>query len=389
MLLGLPRQAQNVAGPWSSQPLGGGAFAAMNGAVTFALDHAAFTPALVASNLKGVAQFRPGEIALQNIDGGFAGGHVSGELAFRRNADGLVSHGHIALADADAATVLQTDKKTIDARLTLKADFDSFGSSPSALVRAAHGSGAIALADAHIAGLDPAAFVAAMRAADQGAAIELAKIQPAVNAALASGRLAAPQGDAAMTITDGKVGVANVTLPAQDGAALSLAGALDLNSGAVDVRMTLTAPPPAHALIRMRPELAVMLKGPLAAPARTLDVSALTGWLALRAAELQSRRLESIEANGRQDVIGRAVRPDFPVVRTVPAGGIVEFAILASASASPPGVRGLDLLQTEAPAAAVTGSTTANKPRPAPQPAPPQTPQTAGPPLDLLFHPQN
>jgi hypothetical protein len=389
VLLGLPRQAQNVTGPWSSQPLGGGAFAAMNGAVTFTLDHAAFTPALVASNLKGVAQFRPGEIALQNIDGGLAGGRVSGELAFRRNADGLVSHGHVALADADAATVLQTDKKIIDARLTLKADFDSFGANPAALVRAAHGSGTIALTDAHIAGLDPAAFVAAMHAADQSATIELAKIQPAVNAALASGRLVAPQGDAAMTITDGKVGVANATVPAQDGAALAFAGALDLNTGAVDTHMTLTAPPPAHALIRIRPELAVTLKGPLAAPARTIDVSALTGWLALRAAELQSRRLESIEANGRQDVIGRAVRPDFPVVRTVPAGGIVESTILASASAPPPALRGLDLLQTEAPAAGATGSTTANKPRPAPQPAPPAAPQTAGPPLDLLFHPQN
>jgi hypothetical protein len=387
LLLGLPRQVQNAATPWSSQPLGAGAFAAINGAVTFTLDHAAFAPALVASSLKGVAQFRPGEIALQNIDGGFAGGRVTGELAFRRNADGLVSHGHIALADADAATVLQTDKKIIDARLTLKADFDSFGSSPAALVRAAHGSGAIALADAHIAGLDPAAFVAAMRAVDQGTAIEPAKIQPAVNAALTSGRLGAPQGDAAMTITDGKVGVANATLSAPDGAALSLTGALDLNTGAVDARMTLSAPPPAHALIGTRPELAVALKGPLAAPVRTLDVSALTGWLALRAAELQTRRLESIEANGRQDVIGRAVRPDFPVVRTVPSGGIVEFAGLANAS--PPGARGLDLLQTEAPAAAVIGSTTANKPRPAPQPAPPAAPQTAGPPLDLLFHPQN
>jgi len=386
-LLGLPRQAQNTATPWSSQPLGGGAFAAMNGAVTFTLDRSAFTPALVASNLKGVAQFRPGEIALQNIDGGLAGGHVTGEVAFRRNADGLVSHGHIALADADAATVLQTDKKIIDARLTLKADFDSFGSSPAALVRAAHGSGAIALADAHITGLDPAAFVAAMRAADQGTAIELAKIQPAVNAALAGGRLAAPQGDAAMTITDGKVSVANVTLPAQDGGALSISGALDLNTGAADARMTLTAPPPPHALIRIRPELAVALKGPLAAPVRTLDVSALTGWLSLRAAELQTRRLESIEANGRQDVIGHAVRPDFPVVRTVPVGGIVEFAGLASPS--PAGMRGLDLLQTEAPAAAVTGSTTTNKPRPAPQPTQPAAPQTAGPPLDLLFRPQN
>jgi hypothetical protein len=208
-----------------------------------------------------------------------------------------------------------------------------------------------------------------------------------VTAAHPRGQRAAPQGDATMTITDGKVGVANVALPAQDGAALALAGALDLNTGAVDARMTLAAPPPPHALIRIRPELAVALKGPLAAPARTLDASALTGWLSLRAAELQTRRLESIEANRRQDVIGRTVRPDFPVVRTVPAGGIVEFAGLASAS--PAGMRGLDLLQTEAPAAAVTGSTTANKPRPAPQPTQPAAPQTAGPPLDLLFRPQN
>ena len=52
-----------------------------------------------------------------------------------------------------------------------------------------------------------------------------------------------------MTITDGKVGVANATLPAQDGAALALAGALDLNTGIVDARMTLSAQPPAHALI--------------------------------------------------------------------------------------------------------------------------------------------
>jgi hypothetical protein len=178
--------------------------------------------------------------------------------------------------------------------------------------------------------------------------------------------------------------------PAQDGAALSLSGALDLNTGAVDARVTLTAPPPAHALIRMRPELAVALKGPLAAPARSLDVSALTVWLTLRASELQTRRLDSIAANGRQDVIGRAVRPDFPVVRTVPAGGIVEFAMPAAASA-PPGARGLDLLQTEAPAGGVTGSTATNKPRPALQPpaTQPAAPHTAGPPLDLLFRPQN
>jgi hypothetical protein len=395
MLLGLPGRAQGAAGLWSSAPLGAGAFTAMNGAMSFSFDRAAFTPALFAGSLKGVAQFRPTEITLKNLTGTLAGGSVSGELAFHRNADGLIGHGHIALADADAATILGADKKTINARLTLKSDIDSRGANPAALVRALHGGGAVTLTDAHIAGLDAGAFAAAMRAADQSTTIEPAKIQPAVNAALAGGRLLVPQGDAALTITDGKASVANVTLPAQNGDKLSLAGTLDLNTALLDTRMTLSGEPPAHALIRVRPELAVTLKGPLAAPARTLDLAALTGWLTLRAAELQTRRLESIEANGRSDTMGRSIRPDVPVVRIASAGAIVESEILANVPAPTVAARGLDLLQPELPAAAVTGSTIPIKPRAAPQPPKPSPPppRAAGPalsaPLDLLFRPQN
>jgi hypothetical protein len=226
-----------------------------------------------------------------------------------------------------------------------------------------------------------------------------AKIQPAVNAALAGGRLIVPQGEAALTITDGKASIANVTLLAQSGDTLSLAGTLDLNTALLDTRMTLSGEPPAHALIRMRPEFSVALKGPLAAPTRTLDISALTGWLTLRAAELQTRRLESIEANGRSDTMGRSIRPDVPIVRIASAGGIVESEILANVPAPTLAARGLDLLQPELPAAAVTGSTIPIKPRAAPQPPlpkpspPPPPPRAAGPalsaPLDLLFRPQN
>jgi hypothetical protein len=75
------------------------------------------------------------------------------------------------------------------------------------------------------------------------------------------------------------------------------------------------------------------------------------------------------------------------------SGGVIITDVdrgccFASAS-PPPGARGLVLLQTEAPTAAVTGSTTANKPRAASQPPQPAAPQTAGPPFDLLLRPQN
>jgi hypothetical protein len=307
-------------------------------------------------------------------------------LVFHRDTDGVVGHGQLALADADAATILTTDKRAIDARLTANADFDSIGTTPAALVRALHGGGTIALNDAHIGGLDPAAFVAAVRAAGLSTVIDPAKIQPAVNAALVNGRLAVPQGNAAMTITGGRVNVANVTLPAQGGAALALSGVLDLNTGSIDARLVLSAPPPAYALIATRPELAVSLKGPLAAPTRSLDIGALNGWLTQRASELLNRRLESIEANGRQEVLGRAVRPDFPLIRTAPAGEIVDVEPVGPT----PSARGPDLLQPDLPAAAITSSTPTPRPRPATLPQAPATvaPHAAGPaasaPLNLL-----
>ena len=282
----------------------------MNGAVTFKIDRAVFTPALVATNLKGVAHFRPSEIAFDDLDGGLAGGHLAGALAFRRDVDGLAAHGRVELGDADAATILAPGRNAVDGKLTMKLQCDGIGQSPAGLIGSLHGSGTMTLADGHFAAIDPAAFDAAIGAADQSGSIEVSKIQAVVSAAMANGRLAVPHGDAALTITSGQVNLANVTLQAQDGAALSLNGVVDLSNAVIDARMTLSGRPPANALIRARPELAVTLKGPLAAPERTLNASALTAWLTLRAAELQTRRLESIEANRRDGGTGPVIRPD-------------------------------------------------------------------------------
>ncbi len=373
LLLGLPRQAAGSAASWSSSAVGAGAFTGINGAVTFKFDHAAFASSLNVSGLQGVAQFRPSDITLDNLDGALAGGRLSGHLSFRHNADGLVSHGHIELADADAATLL--DSKAVAGHLTLKLDGDSIAATPAAAVSSLHGSGAIALHDASLGGLDTGAFAAAMRAADQGNAIDPAKTQAAVKAALANGRLVIAQGDAPITITGGKASIANVTLHGQDNSALGVAGTFDLGSGAIDARLTLSADPPPHALIGNRPELAMLLKGPLASPAQSIDVSALTGWLALRASEFQTRRLELVEDNRRKDVVGRAIRPGFAALRAAPRGMLTESGILVGVAAPGAGGQKLDWLQPE-----VT------------PPLPIPAPRTAGPdkraPLDLL-RPQN
>lgn len=414
MILGMPIAG---AAAWSSEPIGAGAFGALNGAVTFKLDRAALTPAWVARDLKGVVRFQPAEIALSDIDGGLAGGRLTGELTFRRDSRELAAHGRLALVGANAAAIIASKKNALDGLLTVKLQADGMGLSPAGLIGSVHGTGAVTLANAQVAGIDPAAFDAAIHATDQSGSIETPKIRTAVSAAMESGRLAVPNGEAEVTIADGQIRLAKTTLSAQGGAELSLDGVLDLNSTAIDAHMTLSAQPAANALISTRPELALTVKGPLAAPETKLDISALVGWLTLRATELQTRRLESIEANRREEVLGPVVRPVSPSVRYIPAGTTLETAIQANASTGPASnTRGLDRLRPEAPptapesrldhgtdhgtAAAVLPSSAGSKQPPATESAsarrsapPPSAPLSITPSdrslLDMLFRSQN
>jgi uncharacterized protein involved in outer membrane biogenesis len=404
MLLGLPSAAPGSSELWSSEPIGPGAFAAANGAVSFKLDRAALTPALVARDLKGVVRFRPSEIALGNIEGGVAGGHLTGELTFRHDAKELVMGGRVELAGANAGTIFPSKKNGIDGQLTVKLQGNGAGLSPDGLVGSFHGSGAIALRDAHLAGVDTAAFDAAIRAADQNGSIEASKIRAAVSAAMEDGRLALPQGDAEVTVTAGQIHLTNAALRAEGGAALTLDGMLDLNAAEIDAQMKLSGQPPANALIALPPEFAVAVKGPLASPERRIDVSALVGWLTLRATELQTRRLESVEANRRGEVVGSVARPASPSIRFIPTGTALETANRAKASAGALDARAFDRLRPEAPADAQTGppedesAATAALPSPSgTKPVAPRTSSTVQPaphpalrsPLDLLFRSQN
>ncbi len=348
LLFGLPSAAPGTGKSWSAAPVGGGVFGAVSGSVSFKFDRAALTPALVAREVKGVARFAPPEIELTDLDGKLAGGRLSGGFTFRHDPQSFAGHGHVELANANATAV--AGSAAIDGLLSAKLQGESQGLSPEGIVGAFHGGGTIALSRAQFAGFSPAAFDAAIRLADQSGAIDAAKVRAAVNAAMDNRKLAVPKGEAEVTIAGGQVRVANAALPAQDGAQLSLDGVLDLNTAALDARLILSAEPAPNALIRARPELAVTLKGPLSAPERKLDVSALVGWLSLRAAEQQTRRLESLEANRRADVLGELARPAPQVMRFIPRGTALEINNHANAAAAPPlGTNTLDRLRPETP----------------------------------------
>ncbi len=214
-------------------------------------------------------------------------------ITFRRNEDGLSAHAKISLTGADAAALLlSAARPPFIGSLGLTAEVEGTGLSPVALVGSLKGSGKIALGNAQIAGLDPRTFDAVTRAVDQGLPIEAGRISDLVSKSLESGQLSIKRAESAMQISAGQLRFSNVSAESKD-AALSVAGTLDLTDGSIDARLVLSGSAEAAGA---RPKIFVALKGPLTAPSRSIDVSALTGWLTLRAVENQTKRLRAIES---------------------------------------------------------------------------------------------
>jgi large subunit ribosomal protein L24 len=160
-----------------------------------------------------------------------------------------------------------------------------------ALIGSLQGSGTVTLTDAQLAGLDPRAFDAVTRAVDQGLPVDAARLGEVVRKGLDSGQFAVKQINAPLALSAGQVQLASTKASGQ-GADMSLSGNLDLTDGSVDARLILSGSSEAAGA---RPDIYMSLRGPFTSPARAFDLSALTGWLTLRAVENQSKKLQAIE----------------------------------------------------------------------------------------------
>jgi AsmA family/AsmA-like C-terminal region len=297
---------------WSSDPFAPGIFGETGGRIAFKAARAVLTPALVARQARGVLRLGRAEIALEDVEAELAGGKLVAQLEFRNSADGLAARGRLGLTGADAAAVIPASSRPpIAGRLAVQLDAEGSGRSPAALFGSLAGGGTVALEGAQLAGLDTKAFDVAMRAADQGLAIDAPRVRDLVSGALDTGRLGVPQMDGAISIRAGQARLGQ-TIARADGADLALAGHVDLSENLLDARLTLTGTKVIAG--GGRPEIFLGLKGPIPAARRTVDVSALVGWLTLRAIDQQASRLEAIE-NSRKS--SPAVESDDPGTSSV------------------------------------------------------------------------
>jgi len=141
-------------------------------------------------------------------------------------------------------------------------------------------------------GLDPLAFEVAIRASDAGQPTDEAKLKSMVAPVLASGAMLVPAAQIPFTIRDGRLRVGATTLEG-DGVRAIVSGGYDIPADQADVRATLSST--AIGSGSSQPEIQLFLAGPPGALTRSVDVTSLSSWLAVRVIDRETRRLDAIE----------------------------------------------------------------------------------------------
>jgi large subunit ribosomal protein L24 len=293
---------------WSSDPFLPSLFGKFDGDVQLAANRLHLLPTIEGRRFTGTLHFGPHEVAAREIKGEVAGGTLKGDLTFQQGADGVSLGSHLALSGADATVLIGSGvRPPLTGTMGFDVALEGTGLSPVALIGSLHGQGKVTLSDAQIAGLDAHAFDVVTRAVDAGVPIETARVTDIVGKALDSGALKVKQAEGVLSIAAGQVRLARVKA-ASDDVDLDASGTLDLTDGKLDSRFILSGAANASGL---RPDIYMALSGPIAEPQRSVDVAALTGWLTLRAVELQTQKVKALEeaaAKSRADEEAAAKR---------------------------------------------------------------------------------
>jgi len=181
----------------------------------------------------------------------------------------------------------------------------------------------VTLAGASIAGLDPRAFEVAIRAADSGQATDDARLRQIVDPVLAAGALPVALAQIPFNIRDGRLRVDPTTLDGVGGRAV-VSGGYDMSADQADVRVNLASNAVGSA--NSRPEIQLFAAGSPDTLNRTIDVGSLSSWLAVRAIDRETRRLDAIE---------RGEPP--PVELSVPPSTAALPSLIAPTGQPPPG----------------------------------------------------
>ncbi len=374
-MIGVQRSKAGDAATWSSEPFVPSA-SELGGRIAFKAQRAALSSAFVAHQLRGVFRFGTSQIVFEDVDAELVGGRLAGRLAFVGSPDGVSARGRLGLTGGDAAAVVSgPGRAPVTGRLGIAVEFEGAGLSPAAFVGSLAGAGTVTLDGAQLAGLNPRVFDAVIRAVELGIPTDVNRIRDFVTTSLDNGNLPLTSATGALTISAGQLRLTNVATRVS-GADLAVSASVGLADATLDATLTLTGTPVTG--MSIRPMVSIALKGPLMAPRRTVDAAVLASWLALRAVEQQTKRLDAMEQAQRDAIAAQPPAVSAPV----------SAPTAVQAPPLPPPVTVLPTPRPAAPRAAPRAETSGTPPEARPRVQQNPTVRTGQPqpgqPLDLL-----
>ncbi|MGZ3324587.1 MAG: hypothetical protein ACXU9C_26920, partial [Xanthobacteraceae bacterium] len=284
--------AIGAAGHDAAEPLGAGLLKGWRGRIAFQALRGALPGGGELRPVSGTVKSDGQSLTFDAIKGGIGGGETTATIDARPGPNGIALNASVQLAGVDG-TALRYRGLTMPAgRASMQLTLTSQGRSASALAGALSGSGTLALESARISGLDPQAFDVAIRASDTGRATDDARLRQIVEPVLSAGALRVKTAQIPFSIGDGRLRVGATTLES-DSARAILSGGYDIPADQADIRVTLVSTAAGQAA--SHPEIQLFAAGSPDALNRTVDVASLSAWLAVRAIDRETRRLDSIE----------------------------------------------------------------------------------------------
>lgn len=295
-LAGVTSLAFGAAGHDAASPLNRGWLRGWRGRLAFQALSGALPGGIELRPVSGVLKGDGQSLALENARGGIGGGETSLDLDARQTSQG-VNQGtsfnmRLQLSGVDGSALRYRHLVMPDGKVALQMTLAGQGRSAAGLTGALSGAGVLTLTDARIAGLDTRAFEAALRAGNEGQATDDLKLKEIVAPVLAAGALTVPSAQIPFTIRDGRLRIESATLDSER-ARVAISGGYDLPADQADLRAIMS--PINTRPINGRPEIRIDLNGPPDGLAQTLDVASLSSWLAMRAIDRETHRLDQLE----------------------------------------------------------------------------------------------
>jgi len=313
-----------AAGRDASEPFGSGFLKNWRGQIAFQALRGTLPSGSELRPLSGTVKGDGQSLIVDNIKGGIGSGEASGNIEARQTPSGLSFNARIALSGVDGSALHYRALAMPEGRASAQMTLSSQGRSASALTGAISGSGTVTLEAARITGLDPRAFDVAIRASDTSQPIDDQRLRKIVEPALSGGALLVSSAQIPFTIRDGRLRVSATALQAE-GVRAIVSGGYDITADQADIRATLAAPGVTGQA--SPPEIAIFAAGSPDGLDRTVDVAALSSWLAVRTIDRETKRLDSIE---RGEPTPAAIAPP------VPQPGPLDATSSAPPSAEPP-----------------------------------------------------